>query len=347
MRRLVGRDVVRRRPILNGKLVRTHRLYDFGEFVCQKFVLLYLVVLQIHRYPHQRPAEAICVGGIEVEIDVTVGVEAAVDARAGFYGRKIVLFYGGLPGRTPLRGAGRDERAFDRPGAGLYLAHVPSADKAVRSVIEIIAVEFIDAHANRAGRDERIEVVLLVVEESVHARNGLMRIVAADDACVGDRIVWFSDLRMQQKLHVEHRIGCKDDEIGGLFPLDAARVDEGHAGRAGSGFIDVNFDHFRIVARGEVWFADQVRKDRGLRTCLRVVAASEPFAESAVGAGAHLEPERIRIGLREIAGRLRKWLVAEILRSLAEERVTKRLRLRWRRVGTGTWSFEGIAARLD
>src|ERR1700759_100748 len=221
MRRLVGRDVGGGRPILNGELVRTHCLYDLGEFVCQKFILFYLVLFQIHGYPHQRPAEAISVSWVEVEIDITVGVEAAVDARAGFYGREIIVLYGGLPGCAPLRGTGRDKSAFDGPGAGLYLAHVTSADEAVWSVIEIIAVEFIDAHADRAGRDKRIEVVLLVVEESVHAGNGLMRVIAADNAGVGDRVVWFSDLRMQQKLHVEHRIGCKDDKIGGLLPFDA------------------------------------------------------------------------------------------------------------------------------
>ena len=80
-----------------------------------------------------------------------------------------------------------------------------AADKTVRAVIEVVAVEFVDAHPDRAGCDERIEVELLVVEITVHARHALVREVAADHSFVGDGIIRLSDFRQQQKLHVEDR----------------------------------------------------------------------------------------------------------------------------------------------
>jgi hypothetical protein len=41
-------------------------------------------------------------------------------------------------------------------------------------VVEVVAVEFVDAHADRAGGDERIEVEFVLVEESVRARDRLV-----------------------------------------------------------------------------------------------------------------------------------------------------------------------------
>ena len=135
----------------------------------RKLVLLHLVFLDVDRHPHQRPAETVLVERIEIEIDVAVGVEAAVHAGARLHGAEIVVLDGRLPCRAPFRRAGRRQRAFDRAGAGLHLADVAAADEAERAVIEIVAVEFVDAHADRAGGDERIEVELRVVEEAVHA----------------------------------------------------------------------------------------------------------------------------------------------------------------------------------
>ena len=189
MRRLVVRDVVGGLAVLLRDLARAHRLDDFGEPVGQEGVLLDLVVVEIDGHAHQRTAEAVAVGRIEIEIDVAVAVEAAVHAGAGLERAEIVVAHRLLPLRAPFRRAGRDRRRLDRPAVGLHLAHVAAADEAVRAVIEIVAVELVDAHADRAGGDERIEVELLVVEEADHVRDGLVREVAADHAGVGDRIV--------------------------------------------------------------------------------------------------------------------------------------------------------------
>ena len=48
----------------------------------------------------------------------------------------------------------------------LYLTDIATASEPVRTMIEIIAIEFVDAHANRAGRDERVEHVFRLVEET-------------------------------------------------------------------------------------------------------------------------------------------------------------------------------------
>ena len=39
---------------------------------------------------------------------------------------------------------------------------IAAADKAQRAVVEIVAVELVDAHADRAGADERVEVVFVL-----------------------------------------------------------------------------------------------------------------------------------------------------------------------------------------
>ena len=157
-------------------------------------------------HAHQRTAEAVVIGRIEIEIDVAVAVEAAVDAGAGLHRAEIVVAHRVLPARAPFWRPGRDRCGLDRPAVGLHLAHVAAADEAVRTVIEIVAVELVDAHSDRAGGDERIEVEFLVVEEPIDARHGLVGEVAADHAGIGDGIVRLSDLRMQQKLHIENRI---------------------------------------------------------------------------------------------------------------------------------------------
>lgn len=72
MGRLIIGDVVGRPAILLVHLARTHGLEDLGEAVREKAVLLELVLVEVHGDPQQRPAEAILVGGVEVEVDVTV-----------------------------------------------------------------------------------------------------------------------------------------------------------------------------------------------------------------------------------------------------------------------------------
>ena len=47
-------------------------------------------------------------------------------------------------------------------------------------MVEIVAVEFVDAHADRAGGDEQIEVEFVLVEESDDVGDCLVGEVAAD-----------------------------------------------------------------------------------------------------------------------------------------------------------------------
>jgi len=64
----------------------------------------------------------------------------------------------------------------------LHLPHVTAADKAVRAMIEIVAVEFIDTHADRAGCDKRVEDEFVGIEKACRARDGLVGEIAADHA---------------------------------------------------------------------------------------------------------------------------------------------------------------------
>ena len=142
-------------------------------------------------------------------------------------------------------------------------------------------------------------------------------------------------------------IGRQDDEIGGLFPFVAVGIDKGDAGRALARGIEIDPRDFAVVARREIRLAQQRRQDRGLRRGFRIVAAAEPFAEAAEGAGTHANAERILIRTRHVAGRLRKRLVAELARRLRKQRCAERLLLGRIRIGPRARSFEGIAAVDD
>ena len=199
----------------------------------------------------------------------------------------------------------------------LHLADIAAADKAKRAVIEIVAVELVDAHADRAGGDERIEVVFVLVEEPDRGRHRLMGEIAADLALAGLRIVGRADARQQQKLDVEKLERAQQHEIGRLLPFVARCIHIGDAGRPFAGAVEIDAHHFALGARLEIRFAQQHRQDRRLRARLGIIGAAEPFAEAAKGALAELDAERIGVGLREIARRLRKRLVAELLGGLA------------------------------
>ena len=116
---------------------------------------------------------------------------------------EIIVAHRGLPCRAPCRRPWREGRRLDRTAVGLDLSYVATTNKAMWAMVEIIAIELIDAHSDRAGSNERVEVELLVVEEPVRSRNSLMCKVAADHALVGDGIVRLSDFREQQELHIE------------------------------------------------------------------------------------------------------------------------------------------------
>src|SRR5262249_11045297 len=146
---------------------------------------------------------------------------------------------------------------------------------------------------------------------------------------------------------VEQGESRQDHEVGLLLPFLAAGIDECHAGCALARAVDVDPDDLGIVAEHEVRFADEIRQDGRLRAGFGIITAAEPLAEAAIGAGTETQAERIGVGLREIARRLREWLVAELARGLAEQRMAERLRLRRRRIGSRSRPFEGIATVMD
>ena len=116
--------------------------------------------MEVERHPHELAAEAVGIGRIEVEIGVAIAAAAAV--RDHLVTCQIVLRHRLLP-LGPHRGVPSVSSSLDRSAVGLHRTQIASTDKAMRPVIEIVAVEFVDAHPDRTRRDEGIEY--LVVEE--------------------------------------------------------------------------------------------------------------------------------------------------------------------------------------
>src|SRR6202034_1406143 len=65
--------------------------------------------------------------------------------------------------------------------------------------------------------------------------------------------------------------------------------EEGDAASSFPGTVNIDTRHLAFGAVGEVRFPQQHRKDGRLRGGLGIIAAAEPFAEAAIGAGP--EPE--------------------------------------------------------
>ena len=157
--------------------------------------------MEIERHPHQRAVEAILVRGVEIQIAIAIAIAAAVRREAE---PALIVFRGGLlPLRAPFRRAARDRTGLDRTGVGLAGAHVAAADETQSAMVEIVAVVIVDHHAMRAGRDERVED--LVLQDHAHARRRLIGIVAPDHAGIGGRVVRLADPGQEHEPHVvEH-----------------------------------------------------------------------------------------------------------------------------------------------
>src|SRR6202030_738920 len=117
------------------------------------------VVVEIDGHAHERPAEAILISRIEIKVDVAIAVHRAVAGGAAIDGAEVIVLQGLFPLRAPGRGARRHRGDLDRSPVGLHLPDIAAADKAEWAVIEIVTVELVDAHADRAGGDKWIEVV--------------------------------------------------------------------------------------------------------------------------------------------------------------------------------------------
>src|SRR5262249_58707846 len=105
---------------------------------------------------------------------------------------------------------------------------IADSNEAMRPVIEIVAVELINAHPDRARGDERVED--LVVEKGIYARCDLIGVIAPNHALVRARIVWLADAGNKKQMHVEQLEGAEQHEVGRLLPFVAAGIDIGNAG---------------------------------------------------------------------------------------------------------------------
>ena len=181
---------------------------------------------------------------------------------------------------------------------------------------------------------------------STDAGCGLIGIVAADHALPGLRVVGLADSRQQHQPHIEQRESADQHDIGGLLPFLARRIDIGDAGGALAGRIQIDLGHFGFGLRAEIGKAQQCRQHAGLRARLGIIAAAEALAESAIGALAELDAERIGIGLAQIRRGLRKRPVAGLARGFGKQGRAKPLLQRRRRIFRRAPALERIAAGL-
>src|SRR6185312_8420943 len=100
-------------------------------------------------------APEIAVRRIEVEVVAAVALAGALDRDPE---RTVeVLRHGRLPFGAPARRAARHRAHLDRPRAGGGGRHAAAADEAEARVVEVVAVELVDGHAEAAGRHELVE----------------------------------------------------------------------------------------------------------------------------------------------------------------------------------------------
>src|ERR1700732_3047838 len=118
--------------------------------------------MEIIGHADEWAAERIPVGGVEIEIVLAMGIVAARRADA----EGVVVPLGGrlLPFATPTWRAGRNGPRLDRPAVRSASRNPGSTEEAQARMVEIVAIEVVDVHAEgRARSHERIDY--LVFEE--------------------------------------------------------------------------------------------------------------------------------------------------------------------------------------
>ena len=191
VRRLVGHD----RPRLGAGrgFVEVRRVHGLGERVDHiggVAAHLVLVLLVVERHTHQRQAERIAIGRVEIVVVVAVRHDAA--ARADVHGGLVPLRGGSLPRLAPLRRAAWHRPVTDRQRRIEARTHVIAAHEAVRPAIEVpVDVEVVNGPVRTARAHEWIEAAPF--EEERGSRAGLVAVVLADDAFLRDRVVGLAD----------------------------------------------------------------------------------------------------------------------------------------------------------
>ena len=165
-------------------------------------------------------------------------------------------------------------------------------------MVEVVAVIVEQRHADGAAGDEGVQD--FAGQLDVDRRGALIRVVLADDAGVGDRVIGFADAREQQQMHAVEGERADQDEIRRLDIFLPGIIDIGDAGGFFAGAVEVDFGDIGVHAGGEILLQHQGRHHAGLRARLRVIAAAEEIAEAAIGALAHRDAERIGVRLRDI-----------------------------------------------
>ena len=324
----------------NDHLARVHRFGDLRHFAGAVLRHLQIVVRKVEGNAQQRTAVRIFIVGIERKVVGARGIAAGLAADR--HGAEVVIFQRALPFRSPLRRAGRQRTIADGRGADRRHADAAAAEEAEAAVVEVIVVELVDAHADRARADKGIEV--LVIEKQRHVVGGLIGVVAAGGALVGDRIVGLADLRQQHQAHVLKGKGGDNHQIGWLFPGIAGGVDVGDAGRFFAAGVGQHLQHFAVGIGGKVLFAHQRGQHGGNGAGFGVVGAAVVRAEAAKGAGAHGDAVGIGIGLGDQRRGHREGLIAHLFRRLREQRRAVRLTQRRRGIVAAARAFERVAA---
>ena len=175
MRRLVWHD--RPRFGARHRLVQMRRIHGPRQRVDNGGGMpphLVLVVLVVERHAHQRQAERILVGRIEIEIVVAVRHHAA--ARADVHGGLVPFRGRRLPRFAPLGRAARHRPIADRQRRIETRADIVATDKTVRAAVEIpVDVEIVDGDVRAARAHEWVHVAAL--EEQRRARTRLITVV--------------------------------------------------------------------------------------------------------------------------------------------------------------------------
>jgi len=152
-------------------------------------------------------------------------------------------------------------------------------------VVEVFAVEVVDAHRGAGIADERIP--LLVLEERGGARLELVGVVLADGALAALAIVRLADPGEQQLLHVAEHERRQHHDAGRLLVfLAGLEIRVGDTGDLAGLLVIVEPGYEGAGAQLELRLRPQQRHQCRVGGCLGVGLAGHAIAIAAVFAGA-------------------------------------------------------------
>ena len=246
----------------------------------------------IEGQPQQRPSPGVLVDGVEVEAVAAIGHGRPIGLDA--HGTVVPMLHRALPGAAPAGRAGRHRVVADRMGAAAGGDDRTTADEIEAGMVEIVAVEIVDGHAERTRAHEIVEYP--VAEEQRRRRLRLVGVVGADHPPPRRRVVRLADTRHQHQVDVAEYPGGQHDHIGGLLERVPGGVEIGHPGGPRAIPTAIDPQHLRPRAEPETGRAPRGRKHRGLRAGLGRHGAAEPLAETAIAACRHRHAVGVGVG---------------------------------------------------